>query len=478
MAHSRDKPLLGIISIISFVLALYLLLRPSSQGGTLTTYRLNLLATTVFSFNISILFACFSFGILGGVAFSVIAITLNLWLGLHTSIYGYYIFFLSFIIAPFIGYGCLKDAERIDRSYRLKIEKLEEESNLLYYNVQNKKDYIKSLGEKLKGYAKLKEVAENLSAVLASEKINMLILENALKMLKKGGRALLFLVDVENQDLVLSASKGAEDISKVKAKKGDVFDHMVLKYRKPLMIEDITKDFRFPVESVEEAKSYFRSLIAAPLISENRIIGVLRIDNIKEFMYTQDDLRILDIISDLGALALENSILYSRTQDLAVRDGLTGLFVRRYFMERFEEELERAARKKGTFSVLMVDIDHFKDYNDKYGHTSGDIVLKYLTRKISAFIKEGDIPARYGGDEIVIFLLGEEKQEASKRARAIQEQLEKDPLVLRREKVNMTVSIGISSYPKDAVLEEEIIKIADERLYKAKSKGRNKICAD
>jgi diguanylate cyclase (GGDEF)-like protein len=126
----------------------------------------------------------------------------------------------------------------------------------------------------------------------------------------------------------------------------------------------------------------------------------------------------------------------------------------------------------------MLDIDRFKWYNDKYGHAIGDIVLKHITNSITGALDEGDIVSRYGGEEIAILLAGTDKDKARKKAEFIRKRVEENPLVVRRETHNVTVSIGVSSYPEDCVSEEDLVKKSDDRLYKAKAGGRNRVCAD
>jgi diguanylate cyclase (GGDEF)-like protein len=200
-------------------------------------------------------------------------------------------------------------------------------------------------------------------------------------------------------------------------------------------------------------------------------------DSPREFEYTQDDLRLLDIISDLGAVAVQNAFLYSRTQELAIHDGLTGLAVRRYFMERFRNEIKRAARKREEMALLILDIDHFKEYNDKYGHAAGDLVLKHMAKTILGMVDEADVVGRYGGEELVVLLCGKSKKEAAAEAEKIRKAVKEKPFTLRRQETQLTVSIGMATYPEDAVSEEELIRIADGRLYKAKTEGRNRICS-
>lgn len=466
MIHLRDRSILGIAAIILLIASPYLCV----ISANINTY------TIISSLNIAILFSYLAFGNIGGAVFAVLSIMAALFVAIRTGLYDNLIFTLSFFLMAFVGHAHNRAKAALEGACSLKLEKLDEEINLLSNSINEKTKSITSLKEKLNRYSILKDVTEALSTVLALEEITKLVIEKTLKTLGKRGRALLFLVDTEKQELMLSASRNTDEALKIVTKKGDIFDRWVLRYRKPLIVEDITKDFRFSADDANEAKEYFRSLISAPLISENKIIGILRVDNIAEFAYSQDDLRLLDILSDLGAVAVQNAYLYSKTQELAIRDGLTGLFLRRYFMERFREEIKRAARKRERLSLLILDIDHFKDYNDKYGHVSGDLVLRHLVKIISSMTREGDISARYGGEEMALLLWALDKKEALAKAEAIRQRIEDNPLMLRREKKSVTVSIGVASYPQDGVLEEELIRIADERLYQAKAEGRNRVC--
>ena len=474
MTHSRYRAFLGISSVLILLLSIYLLLKSSlkiEQSGIIYS---DFAATAITSLNISILFAWFSLGVSGGIAISVFSLLITLWFALKTDYYVYALFSIPFFVTTAIGIGFRRIKNKIEGLYGLKSEKLDEAINILSKNTEDKKKGIRSLEEKLSRYSALKGVTESLSLVLSIDDINKLIIDKTLSTLGKPGRVLLFLVDTEKQELMLSASSSAEI---VKAKKGDIFDQWVLRNRKSLIVEDVTMDFRFPAEGLGESK-IFRSLISTPLVSADKVIGILRMDSRREFIYTQDDLRLLDIISDLGAVAINNALLYSKTQELAIKDGLTGLVLRRYFMERFQEEIKRAGRRKDNISFLMIDIDHFKDYNDKYGHTAGDLVLKYLAKILTTMTREGDMVVRYGGEEIAVLLYGKNKKEADSEAENIRRVIKDKPLMLRRHATNVTVSIGVSSYPDDAILEEELIRAADERLYKAKARGRDRVCSN
>ena len=394
-------------------------------------------------------------------------------------------FAISLLFSTGAGYLCVRARNRLYSVYGLNLEKATESANLLNNEIKNKTKDIISLAEKLKRYSTLKETAESFSATLALEDITRLITDRMSRTIQKPGRSLLFLVDTQKQALMLSASSrffsGESGIAReddmVKAKTGDIFDHWVLKHRKSLIVEDVTRDFRFPVDDGGVSERSFRSVISAPMVIENKVIGTLRMDSTSELSYTQDDLRLLDILADLGALAVENSLLYLKTQELAIRDSLTGLSVRRYFMDRLKEEVKRSGGRSAKFSILMIDIDRFKQYNDNHGHASGDLVLKHLSSILNAAAGNGDIVARYGGEEMVVLLSGSDLEKAASKADRIRNTISQSPLKLRRQEANITVSIGVSTYPDDGITEEDLIRVADGRLYKAKENGRDRVCS-
>lgn len=406
---------------------------------------------------------------------TVLSLIIVLWLALRGSPYPYHAFNLPFFVTTVVGCGCYRIRVNSARSYNLKSEKLNEDINVLSHNAAAKRGAISALEERLDRYSTLEGVLESFSNLLSVDDIAAQILEKTRAIIGKEGRTLLFVVDTEKQELMLASSESA---AAVLTKKGDAFDRWVLRNRKSLMIEDITKDFRFSAADAEAAKATFRSLIEVPLLSEDKVIGILRMDSAHDLTYAQDDLRLLDIIANLGAVVMQNALLYSRAQETATRDGLTGLVVRRYFLERFEEEIKRSAMRKGALSVLMLDIDRFKEYNDKYGHAAGDLILKHLARTIKSIAREGDIVARYGGEELVILLCGIDRRRACAEAEEIRKVVKNEPLMLRRHTNKITVSVGVASYPEDALSEEDLMRIADERLYRAKAGGRDRVCSD
>ncbi len=459
---SRYRFIFGILSILSFLSSAYILLISSLKVDPSSVYYSIIVVSAISGLNIAILLAWLSFEITGGAASLAVVVILSWFFNAKTGFYDSMAFAFQFLFSFAIGYFFYYIRNSDETSYALRSEKIEEEVTELASTISERRKGIVVLKNKFSRYSALRGVVESFSTILSIDEINSAILDKALETLGKKGRALLYLVDEDRQELMLSASRNEE---RIKAKKGDIFDQWVLRHRRSLIVEDVSRDFRFPAEGSDRSEGEPYSLIASPLISEDKVIGVLRMDCAEPFFYNQDDLRLLDIIANLGAVAIQNIYLYSKTQELAIRDGLTGLFVRRYFMDRFSAELKRAAGKRGGLAVLIIDIDHFKDYNDKYGHTAGDIVLKHLSRIVRSMVKDGDIVARYGGEEIIAVLLDRDKEKAIADAEAIRSAVSEEPFSLRRHETKITVSIGVAEYPKDATTEDGLVEAADACLF-------------
>ncbi len=183
------------------------------------------------------------------------------------------------------------------------------------------------------------------------------------------------------------------------------------------------------------------------------------------------------ILAHQFALALRRIRLYKDIERLAVTDSLTDVYTRRYFLERFEEEIKRAQVKKIKLSFLMLDIDHFKMINDQHGHLTGDCVLKEIGVLIKENIREIDIAGRYGGEEFCAVLPETDLEGARLVAERIRKTAEKRLIKAYDTSIQVTLSIGVSTYPTNGKLSEELIDKADWSLYRAKAQGRNRVVA-
>jgi diguanylate cyclase (GGDEF)-like protein len=183
------------------------------------------------------------------------------------------------------------------------------------------------------------------------------------------------------------------------------------------------------------------------------------------------------ILAHQFALALRRLKLYKEIETLAITDGLTGVYTRRYFMERFDEEIRRALSRKTNLSLLMVDADHFKMINDQHGHLSGDAVLKEIARVIQESVREIDIVGRFGGEEFCVVLPDTDTGGALLVAERIRKSTEKRLIKAYDASLRVTLSIGLAVTPSDGRAMEELIDKADWALYRAKSQGRNCVIA-
>ena len=476
MNPAKDKIILGSLAIASFLSLYCFIIKISPNIPDEPTGYIGLVGSFLAALNIVILGGWLSLGWVGG---AIILTGSAILVMLLANVYQLPIFYLNiliFIITAFTSQKLTKGLSNSTQLYTVDIERFEEQKNSLNVGLEKHRAQNDSLKKKLARYLALKDVTELFSGSLSLDDTIKFIIERGHQLISKAERTLFYLVDSHNQELVLKDSSQPTHFSKIKYKKGDVFDKWVLRQKQPLVVLDADKDFRFSPEETRTREFPFKSLISYPLIAEKRILGLVHMDSRKPDSFTPDDLRLLGIISDLGAVAIENAMLYQKTNELAIKDSLTDLFVQRYFKERIDAELERAHLGNYSIALLMCDIDHFKDYNDKYGHTAGDILLKRLADILNSSINAGDLISRYGGEEFAILLFETNRKEALDIAEKIRQKIESEKFWLRREETRATISIGIATFPVDAKIKNELIEAADRNLYKAKREGRNRVC--
>ena len=232
----------------------------------------------------------------------------------------------------------------------------------------------------------------------------------------------------------------------------------------------VKKDYPIPTFNIFSKN---RKCTCQPLIgTNNKVIGFINFEHQPGRKKYHEE--IISVISTLIAAVIENARLFQ----LATIDGLTGLYVRRYFDIRLQEEITRLKRMDSDLSLILFDIDHFKAVNDTFGHQQGDIILRQLAEIIQAAIrKDIDIPCRYGGEELILILPGTDLQGAIVLGERIRKHCEDFSFEsLSGKKINITVSGGIVSInSKTNISKEDFFASADKQLYKAKEQGRNRI---
>jgi len=249
----------------------------------------------------------------------------------------------------------------------------------------------------------------------------------------------------------------------------------MMRKRKPLRLGDLNRDYVKYVPDQTYNDPNFHSWLGVPLQVQDAVVGVIGVQTEEREAYTSDHQRVLQIIADQVAVAIENSRLYQ----LATVDGLTGLFVRRYFDHRLIEEYDRAARYRNPVALGLFDLDHFKQLNDTYGHQVGDQVLRHAARVVRENMRSFDLACRYGGEEFVFLLPRTDLDEAEKVAERIRRDVEKVSFPYRDQQLRFTTSIGVASYPGLGISSpDHLLKRADLALYRAKADGRNRVVAD
>jgi diguanylate cyclase (GGDEF)-like protein len=215
-----------------------------------------------------------------------------------------------------------------------------------------------------------------------------------------------------------------------------------------------------------------KSVLCTPIMSKGNLTGILYMENnLSVDAFTPERVNVLRLISTQAAISIENARLF----ELATTDGLTRLYVNRYFQLFFDNEIHRSSRHKKRFSIIMMDIDNFKSFNDTYGHQMGDKVLKTLADATKKICRAEDILARYGGEEFVILLPEASSQQALVVAEKIRACVARLEIPHGRGTMRVTASLGVSEYPRHGEDKESLIHCADTALYTSKHRGKNRV---
>jgi diguanylate cyclase (GGDEF)-like protein len=244
--------------------------------------------------------------------------------------------------------------------------------------------------------------------------------------------------------------------------------------RETVHVYDVASDARFQKADLA-GREGLRSLLCLPLLIRERCIGVMTFYHRAPRTYTPDELQFLRAFASTVSIAVDNARLYEEQSRLAVTDGLTGLYNHRHFHEALAGEVGRARRYNHPVSLVLVDIDHFKRYNDTHGHQAGDALLRDLAALFRRAAREHDVVSRYGGEEFAFLLPQTGKREALTLAKRLCRTVARqrfdgaDALPGAR----LTISLGVASYPEDVLHAPELVHRADQALYLAKNQGRN-----
>ncbi len=248
---------------------------------------------------------------------------------------------------------------------------------------------------------------------------------------------------------------------------------LVFEQGEAVRVVDISKR-----EDYQPLRKTTRSVMLVPMISHGEAKGVLIAESLDPDAFSTKDEKSMVVVARSAAMALDNAMLHKRMEELTITDELTGIYNYRYFTQKLKEEQRRAARYDLPLSLIMIDIDWFKKFNDTYGHEVGNIVLKGMTSVVKQCIRDVDIFARYGGEEFSIILPQTPKIEAVRIGERIRESVEAATFggIDNVPELKVTVSVGASSFPENGKPYDELLSLTDQALYRAKGAGKNLVC--
>jgi diguanylate cyclase (GGDEF)-like protein len=328
----------------------------------------------------------------------------------------------------------------------------------------------------VKDFALLYEIGQRVNSVIEMSELYNVLQEVLPKQLDLQRFAIL-LVDEKKEFLNITAAHGFDDperLQNISFRIGEGISGEVAFTGEHIYLPNVKDDTRFlhyRGESVEEG-----SFLSVPLKHKNEVLGVMNCNRPSENDFSEEDIRMLTLVANQIALAVENAQLYTKTRELAVRDELTGLYNRRHFQQVMQMEWKRTTRFRRPLCVLMIDIDHFKKFNDTYGHPHGDTVLKLIADILTKNLREVDTLARFGGEEFIVLLPDTDRDGALVVGEKLRHLIDVERFDEGKvEIMPLTISTGISVFPDDAKEMDDLIDHADVALYDAKDGGRNSV---
>jgi diguanylate cyclase (GGDEF)-like protein len=365
-------------------------------------------------------------------------------------------------------------------------ELIDEEIIVQNARLDNKKMTLVNLEQQVSDIIDLFEVAKDFNECLTEEAVVHILKDRVAQYLPCERSILIMLHDevlprLNYRAYVLSKTEDVVIESSGSAEGADVtdFDHFIQACidHKDVIRVDYPVQYEDYFEGEKGAVVY--PLWLFPLIVENKLIAAYIVNG-----GTLNDFPKFSIIASQLALQIKKIKLYEDVKELSITDGLTKFFLRRHFTERFEEELKRSIKYGHNLCVLMIDVDHFKEYNDNYGHLVGDATLREVANIVRDNIRKVDLTGRYGGEEFILVLPETNKEGGIDAAERIRSSVARKSLKVYDEETKITISVGMSAFPADVKVScksysseimDALIKKADENLYRAKQDGRNRV---
>lgn len=324
------------------------------------------------------------------------------------------------------------------------------------------------------------EIGKTLTSTLDIKEVLRIILQRISELLHPTSWSLL-LFDEKEKALkyeILINDPNADRTQTVRLGQGLI--GWVAQYAKPVLIPDPSKKKEFTPPADVLVGMDADALLCVPLRSKEKTLGVIEIRRKGKgtVPFGEEDLTTIAVIADYSAIAIENARNFQRIQELTITDDLTSLFNVRHLHTLLEAEVLRAARYRKNFSMVFLDLDHFKKVNDTWGHMHGSQLLRETADVLQAHIRNVDCGARYGGDEFIILLPETGKEDAIIIAERLRKAIETNSFLQDKGlSVHFTASFGVATFPEDAQTKDDLIRLADKAMYSVKNSTRNNVSA-
>jgi diguanylate cyclase (GGDEF)-like protein len=320
------------------------------------------------------------------------------------------------------------------------------------------------------------DVAKALTSTLDLDTILQTIMEKMAAYFEPATWSLV-MIDEASQEPYYAAAvgKGSEGCSNLRLRDGNSLTEWVIAHGEPLAIDNVNTDPRIDPDSKSEWFEGSCAVVCVPVRTGGKVLGVIQLVNIDMHVYVQSEM-LLRTLADYAAIAIENARAVRRIQELSITDDCTGLYNARHLFTVLSEEVNRSARFSYEFTLLFLDLDHFKRVNDEHGHLVGSNLLAQVGECLRQSLRLVDAAFRYGGDEFAILLPQTSREAGLRVARRISRVFHQRRWLLDEKlQVDLRASIGVATYPQDATTPQAIVQRADEMMYTVKQGGRDNI---
>jgi diguanylate cyclase (GGDEF)-like protein len=339
-------------------------------------------------------------------------------------------------------------------------------------------DEIAELKRQLERLSLFHEVGKALASTLDLQKILQTIMEKISDFLQPDTWSLLMLDENVNELYYeMAIGTNANQLKDVRVRMGEGIAGWVAEHGEPVLVKDIGTDPRRLAKRSESSHPDARSIVCVPVKGRNNVLGVIELINTaSKERFREEDIPILKNLADYAAIALENARYVKRIHELTITDDCTALYNARHLNFVLDAEIYRSTRYGYEFSVVFIDLDHFKQVNDTHGHLMGSKLLWLVGDLVKGHLRLIDYAFRYGGDEFVVVLPQTSKHSALMVVRRLRELLNSRKFFVEEGlNVRLTASFGISGFPADARTRRELLHHADEAMYLVKNTTRDNV---